>query len=193
MYGNYYNYGNNYGRGYSGAPGLSGLALVIMIAVLLLALFQFIAWCKMFRKADQPWERMFVPIYGAYWTYEIADAGYLFWLNIGMNFLYWVLGFVIPNVDVMMVIAILMTIGLLVVHVFYCVRLARAFGKGGGFAAGLVLLYPIFIIMLGFGSAEYCLPQQQKGTTVPDWKCPDCGTINPAHRGACENCGASKR
>ena len=37
----------------------------------------------------------------------------------------------------------------------YCVKLARAFGRGIGFAIGLILLQPIFLLILGFGSDQY--------------------------------------
>ena len=33
--------------------------------------------------------------------------------------------------------------------------LAKPFGKGVGFAIGLILLGPIFIMILGFGDARY--------------------------------------
>ena len=39
------------------------------------------------------------------------------------------------------------------------IKLAHTFGKGGGFAAGLILLPPIFALILGFGSAEYEGPE----------------------------------
>ena len=35
------------------------------------------------------------------------------------------------------------------------IKLARVFGKGGGFAAGLIFLEPIFLMILAFGSARY--------------------------------------
>ncbi len=35
------------------------------------------------------------------------------------------------------------------------VDLAKSFGKGVGFAIGLILLSPIFIMILGFGDATY--------------------------------------
>ena len=40
----------------------------------------------------------------------------------------------------------------LVVSILLFIRLARAFGKGGGFAAGLIFLQPIFMMILGFSS-----------------------------------------
>ncbi|MEE9264182.1 MAG: DUF5684 domain-containing protein [Vicinamibacteria bacterium] len=35
------------------------------------------------------------------------------------------------------------------------VDLAKSFAKGVGFAVGLILLSPIFIMILGFGDARY--------------------------------------
>ena len=29
-------------------------------------------------------------------------------------------------------------------------------------------------------------------TVSPSWKCPACGTLNPASKGVCENCGEGK-
>jgi maltodextrin utilization protein YvdJ len=43
-------------------------------------------------------------------------------------------------------------------------RLAKLvnFGKGGGFTVGLLLLPGIFHCILGFGSAQYLEPDEQK-------------------------------
>lgn len=42
--------------------------------------------------------------------------------------------------------------------ILYNVSLAKAFGKSGGFAAGLILLSPIFILILAFGDSKYIGP-----------------------------------
>ncbi|MEG2834165.1 MAG: DUF5684 domain-containing protein [Ruthenibacterium sp.] len=36
-----------------------------------------------------------------------------------------------------------------------CSCLSSAFGKGNGFAIGLILLNPLFTLMLAFGDAKY--------------------------------------
>ena len=43
------------------------------------------------------------------------------------------------------------------VSIYVMVKLAKAFGKGDGFAVGLILLNTIFIMILAFGSSEYQL------------------------------------
>ena len=45
-----------------------------------------------------------------------------------------------------------------VISIILMVKLAKAFGKSGGFAAGLIFLPLIFLPILGFGSAEYIGP-----------------------------------
>ena len=43
------------------------------------------------------------------------------------------------------------------------VRMARAFGHGIGFAAGLIFLNVVFVIIIGFGSAKYKGPNGVPG------------------------------
>lgn len=182
---NYYYYPNYYAS--------SGTALFILIAVLLLVLLTFIAWCRMFRKAGLPWERMFVPIYGSYWMYQIAECGGFFWLTIVLSVVY---TFIIRAVglDALQAVSLIYLLILLIIYIVYCRRLASAFGKGIGFTIGLVLLHPLFIMILGYGSAEYQLYSgyTSRQSQSSSWTCA-CGTINPAHKGNCENCGAQKR
>ena len=39
--------------------------------------------------------------------------------------------------------------------IIQCLDYAKRFGKDGGFLAGLILLNPIFLLILAFGSAQY--------------------------------------
>ena len=43
----------------------------------------------------------------------------------------------------------------IVMLVMVYLNLAKAFGKNGAFAVGLILLAPIFFLILGFGNAKY--------------------------------------
>jgi hypothetical protein len=47
------------------------------------------------------------------------------------------------------------SIAVLVVSIMDYLRLAKVYGKSVGFGVGLVLLSPVFIPILGFGSASY--------------------------------------
>jgi hypothetical protein len=107
-------------------PGPVELAIILAISVVCIAGF----W-KMFTKAGKPGWACLIPIYNIYVMLKIA--GKPGW---------WLILMLIPLVNI--VISILVNVGL-----------ARAFGKGIGFALGLIFLSPIFILILGFGDSRY--------------------------------------
>ena len=104
------------------------LFLVIELAVIA---FMLAAMWKVFTKAGKPGWACLIPIYNAYVLLQIA--GKPGW---------WLVLMFIPVVN--LVIAILTIVGL-----------AKNFGKGGGFAAGLILLPFVFYPILGFGESTY--------------------------------------
>ena len=221
----------------------SGAAIIGFVGFLYFALFLWIilhlvAWCKLFTKAGLPWERMFVPIYGTYWQFKVAESPGIFWINFfspmlisGITLFSGVGIFaattkavnnysrtsysgsrrvsssaasssalenqVIGSLSIVGIIVIILAVALFVLNCIWLVRLAKCYGRSGGFAVGLILLYPIFILILGFGSSEYVGSQGDfskiRETTVKkSWTCEVCHTVNPASRATCETCGASK-
>jgi uncharacterized membrane protein YhaH (DUF805 family) len=91
-----------------------------------------IAACwKIFTKAGQPGWASIIPIYNWYILCKIV--GRPGW---------WVILLLIPLVN-------------FIVGIILCIDLAKSFGKGMGFAIGLILLGVIFFPILGFGSAQY--------------------------------------
>jgi hypothetical protein len=86
---------------------------------------------KVFSKAGQPGWAAIIPIFNVYVMCKVA--GRPGW---------WLLLFLIPFVN--LVIAIIVTIDI-----------AKRFGKGVGFAIGMILVPFIFWPILGFGSAQY--------------------------------------
>ena len=57
-------------------------------------------------------------------------------------------------------IIVLIKIILAIISIMYSVKLARAFGRGTGFAIGLIFLPPIFMLILGFGDDRYYGPDK---------------------------------
>ncbi len=91
-----------------------------------------IAACwKIFTKAGQPGWAAIIPIYNWYILCKIV--GRPGW---------WVILLLIPLVN-------------FIIGIILCIDLAKSFGKGVGFAIGLILLGVIFFPILGFGSAQY--------------------------------------
>lgn len=118
--------------------GIAGVViLLIQLAIIVLVIAGF--W-KTFTKAGQPGWAAIIPIYNLYILCKIA--GRPGW---------WVILFLIPIVSI-------------VAAIIISIDVAKAFGKGIGFALGLIFLSPIFYCILGFGSAQY---QGPKPTAVP--------------------------
>lgn len=104
--------------------------IVLVVGVLMLA-----AWWVIFAKAGQAGWKCIIPIYNLYIMYKIAwGNGWFFLLTI------------IPIVGA-------------IIGIIFCVKLAQSFGKGAGYAVGLIFLPVIFLPMLGFGNAQYVGPQ----------------------------------
>lgn len=54
--------------------------------------------------------------------------------------------------------------GNLIFAIFTMIKLAKVFGKKGGFACGLIFLSIVFLPILAFGKAEYTGPDREKST-----------------------------
>ena len=89
------------------------------------------AWWKIFSKAGQPGWAAIIPIYNLYVWCKIVGRPW-----------WWILLMLIPLVN-------------FIILIILFIDLAKSFGKGIGFAIGLILLSIIFFPILGFGSATY--------------------------------------
>ena len=92
---------------------------------------------KIFTKAGQPGWASIIPIYN-----------WIVWCKIVGRPAWWVL---------------LLILCFPILFIILCIDLAKSFGKGGGFAVGLILLGIIFFPILGFGSAQYKGPSAGTG------------------------------
>src|SRR6266536_2369936 len=99
------------------------------------------AWWKIFSKAGQPGWAAIIPIYN-----------WIVWCKIVGRPAWWVL---------------LLLICLPIFYIILCIDLAKSFGKGVGFAIGLILLSVIFFPILGFGSAQYQGPAVTTASQPP--------------------------
>jgi uncharacterized membrane protein YhaH (DUF805 family) len=106
--------------------GLVVLAVPLLFAVLFIAG----VW-KMFAKAGQPGWAAIIPIYNLYVLTQVAGKAW-----------WWLLLCFIPIVGC-------------IAYIILCLGVANNFGKGAGFAVGLIFLGFIFFPILGFGDAVY--------------------------------------
>ena len=110
---------------------ISAILGTYAILVLVIAVIMIVANWKIYTKAGKPGWASIVPFYNMYVMYEIE----------GMNCWMFLLTF-IPIVNI-------------VIQIMLYLNLAKKFGKSTGFAIGLILLNPIFLLLLAFGNAEY--------------------------------------
>lgn len=117
---------------------LAGMAVFTLIISIALAVFGIIVMWKLFDKAGKPGWAAIVPFYNLYVYFEITwGNGWLFLLIF------------------LAIIPIVGSIAVLVIMIITMVKLAKAFGKSGGFAVGLVFLTLIFEAILAFGDSKY--------------------------------------
>ena len=117
------------GSGNGDGMGVVGLILgIVWLAVVVFYIF--VGW-KIFEKANQPGWAAIVPIYNLVVILQIIGRP-----------IWWIVLFFIPLVGA-------------IAGIIVAVDLAKSFGKGVGFAVGLILLGFVFGPILAFGDAKY--------------------------------------
>ncbi len=133
--------------------------MITMISLLLLLwyILTLAAGWKMFEKAGEPGWKSFIPFYNEYTVYKFSWNTMIFWIN----FICVVLSRLLSNSDMGLLVLIAGVVNLLsaVLYVGISYKLAQSFGQGVAFTIGLIILRPVFILMLGFGSADYIGPE----------------------------------
>ncbi len=139
--------------------GILGLGLgVILTALIVLWVFQIIAFWKIFTKAGEPGWKSIIPVYSGYVQYKITWKPMWFWVMFAATIVYSMASQFMTNGSTSMILSAIVFIAsivMLVIQIISYVKLSRSFGHGIGFALGLIFLYPIFVLILGYGSSEY--------------------------------------
>ena len=110
-----------------------GVAVLLLVWVVIPALLIASLW-KVFSKAGQPGWASLIPFYNMYTL-----------LKVGGKPGWWLVLFFVPIVG-------------LVVAIIALLAVVKAFGKGGGFVVGLILLPIIFWPILAFDGSTYTAP-----------------------------------
>lgn len=110
---------------------VGGAMVVTYVISLAISVLAIVAMWKIFTKAGKPGWASIVPVYNIIVLFQIC----------GMNPL--------------LILLLLIPIANVVVYIMALIKLAGKFGKGGGFAAGLIFFNFIFMLILAFGDAEY--------------------------------------
>lgn len=133
---------------------LGGMYLVIALGWWIL---QIVANWRIFTKAGEAGWKSIIPVYSDYVSYKIAWQTSYFWLTLILGIVASCIGSVNMDGESMMLAMIVTVIRAIIaiISVLYSIKLARAFGRGTGFAIGLIFLQPIFLLILGLGDDRY--------------------------------------
>ena len=116
-------------------------------------IFILIAGWKLFEKAGEPGWKSLIPIYGSYILYKISWKTSMFWVYLACVV---VSGFMGASENSMLVtVGSLLSLASFILMIIQTHKLSKAFEHGAGYTIGLLLLRPVFILILGFGSAAY--------------------------------------
>ena len=116
----------------------SGGMIVYMIIMLAVAVFSIVAMWKVFKKAGKEGWAALIPIYNLVVLFQISgiDPKKILW-------------FLLPFIGQTIVMVYL---------IMAYIKLAKAFGKSSGFAAGLIFLNVVFMGILAFDDSTYSVP-----------------------------------
>lgn len=169
---------------------LMGAYFLIMILSMAAAALIFVSRWHIFKKMGMPGWKGIIPYYGDYLMFKTVWNTKAFWAQVIGSGVYLVVylmtALMLPiiiaftagashssqppmflmisfgAVEVLLLLAFLVFI--FVIQIKLCLRLAKAFGKGTGYALGLAFLSAIFLPMLAFGKARYQGVVQQPTT-----------------------------
>ena len=115
-----------------------GSAILWLLYVAFIVVYLVAAWIVYTKAGEEGWKAL-IPIYNVWVLLKIV--GRPGW---------WLILFLIPFVN-------------FVIWIIVSIDLAKSFGKGTGFALGLIFFAPIFYMILAFGDATYRGPAAAQG------------------------------
>jgi hypothetical protein len=115
-----------------------GSAILWLLYVAFIVVYLVAAWIVYTKAGEEGWKAL-IPIYNIWVLLKIV--GRPGW---------WLILFLIPFVN-------------FVIWIIVSIDLAKSFGKGTGFALGLIFFAPIFYMILAFGDATYRGPAAATG------------------------------
>ena len=131
-----------------GLGGILGLVLIV------------IALWRLFDKAGRPGWAALIPLYNLYVLFDTVWETKFFWYQMILLSAAVTTAFVPMELGTLYgVSTTIAAIGLGLALMFH---LAAAFGKGAGFALGLILMTVIFLLILALGDAQYTPPDGKR-------------------------------
>ena len=139
---------------------LGAFFAVFIVAVIVWYVLQVIAYWRIFTKAGEAGWKALIPIYNTYIQYKISWSGWMFLVLIALSAAQGVMAKLSQDGGsaVFTILAGVLALAMLVFYFLTSFKLSEAFGHGLGFAIGLFLLQPVFVLILGLGYSVYIGP-----------------------------------
>jgi len=132
------------------------LATIIVGCIIFYVLTVIASW-KIFTKAGEEGWKALIPIYNVYILYKISNLSFVYWfiIPVVVSGVLSGIGGSFDNEALKNLFTLAGSVVEIVMLAKFSSALAKAFGKGTGFAVGLFFFPNIFQLILGFGSAKY--------------------------------------
>lgn len=142
---------------YASAMMANSFVNLISFAINILVI---VATCFVYTKLGLAWWKAIIPYYNTYAlaerVWDKKNAKIILWLNVGAS--------ILAVITLGSMFVMLLSLAILVITIIAFVWefrmylcLAKAFGKDGRFAVGIILLAPIFMSILAFDKSNQCV------------------------------------
>lgn len=138
-----------------------GASAILLVVGLVWYLLSVIAYWKIFTKAGEAGWKSLIPFYNSYTQFKITWDSKYYLILIAISIVSVLIStFSGQSVNgavtgAASVISFAASVVCIVIAVMADYKLSVSYGHGVGFAVGLVLLSPIFMLILGLGSSQY--------------------------------------
>ena len=138
---------------------LTTFLIVLGIVLFVYAILMIVSTWRIFKKAGTGGWKALIPVYSEYTLYKIAWKKKYFFIMLLFTILFYALleiAAYLPKFGfASLAAAIIFGNAMVVTAIISRIKLAKAFGKGDGFAIALVVLPVIFLPVLAFSKAKY--------------------------------------
>lgn len=146
-----------------GGMAVGSILGFIAACVVIMWVFQIIAYWKMFTKAGEPGWKSIIPIYSQYIMYKLTWKTSWFWISLIVSVVYGVftsLNQSFPDNMFYTVLLFIFGVIALVITIISYHKISKAYGHGAGYTVGMLFLWPIFVLILGYGKSKYIGPNK---------------------------------
>lgn len=134
--------------------GVGGFSILTILISVAWSIASIVALCIIFKKNGRPWFFAIIPFVNLYTLFAIFWSKKNFWwfvlMVVGMVFIPAIIiaSGSVALAEISIILILFMAMIMLTWMVILYAKIADAYGHGAGFTIGLLLLYPIFLIIL---------------------------------------------